>query len=92
MINLEEQQLNELASNWYCLSELLKNTLTASEAAEASARYQEASQQLIPLLTEKKATKDNPFETCIEGDTFVNLWLDDKGEINDSGYYARPAL
>ncbi|WP_316812351.1 hypothetical protein [Pedobacter heparinus] len=92
MINIEERQLNEITCDWYRLAELMKSTLTTSEAAEANARQQQTSKQLIPLLKEKQATKDNPFATCIEGDTFVNIWLDENGEIQDGGYYTKPAL
>ena len=90
MLNVNEK-LNRLASGWYCLSELKKNNLAPQEAEEANAKQREAEQQLIPMLQEMQASKGNPYEVYIEGDTFVDLWLNEKGNIENSGHYAKPA-
>ncbi|MNK09430.1 hypothetical protein D3C87_273900 [compost metagenome] len=91
MLNLNKE-LNELASSWYSLSELSKSVLSKQEAEEVREKQQQAGQQLIPMLQEMQASKDTPYETYLEGDTFVDIYLDENGEIRDNGHYSRPAL
>lgn len=91
MLNVNKE-LNELASSWYSLSELGKNTLSKQEAEKVREKQQNASQQLIPMLQKMQASKEAPYETYLEGDTFVDIYLDENGEIKDNGHYSRPAL
>lgn len=91
MLNLNKE-LNELASSWYSLSELSKSILSKQEAEEVREKQQLAGRQLIPMLQEMQASKDTPYETYLEGDTFVDIYLDENGEIRDNGHYSRPAL
>ncbi|MNL28209.1 hypothetical protein D3C87_1498450 [compost metagenome] len=90
MLNINEK-LNELASCWYCLSELKKSSLTLAEAEETSIKQQQAEQELIPMLKQAQASKGSPYEAYLEGDTFVDLWLNERGNIENSGHYSRPA-
>ncbi|TKC64102.1 hypothetical protein FBD94_07120 [Pedobacter hiemivivus] len=91
MLNIN-QKLNELASSWYSLSELSKSVLSELEAKQVREKQEKARQQLIPMLQQMQASKDTPYETYLEGDTFVDIYLDETGEIKDSGHYSRPAL
>ncbi|TCC90969.1 hypothetical protein [Pedobacter hiemivivus] len=91
MLNIN-QKLNELASSWYSLSELSKSVLSELEAEQVREKQEKARQQLIPMLQQMQASKDTPYETYLEGDTFVDIYLDETGEIKDSGHYSRPAL
>lgn len=91
MLNINKE-LNELASSWYSLSELSKSVLSKQEAEEVREKQQQAGQQLIPMLQEMQASKDTPYEAYLEGDTFVDIYLDENGEIKDNGHYSRPAL
>jgi hypothetical protein len=91
MLNIN-QKLNELASSWYSLSELSKSVLSNQEAEQVREKQEMARQQLIPMLQQMQASKDTPYETYLEGDTFVDIYLDETGEIKDSGHYSRPAL
>lgn len=90
MLNVDEN-LNNLASSWYCLFELTRNALTKQEAEEINAKLYDIEHQLVPMLQQMNVSKGNPYETYLEGDTFVDLWLNEKKRIECNGHYCRPA-
>jgi hypothetical protein len=90
MLNVNEN-LNNLASSWYCLSELTRNSLTTKEAEETNLKLHDIEDQLIPILQQMNVSEGNPYETYLEGDTFVDIWLNEKNHIECNGHYCRPA-